>query len=541
MPEEKPERMSIEVIEVSPRIVVPPASSTVAGEVFRQLLQQAIRVADQANSQAVRMASDFAEVYRREQAVRLEYETKLREMRLLERQSTRYAEDLATMLRSERERREQLETALEAERVANEELRRTGLQGISHLLLAATIKDQTTGAHLLRVRKYVEAIGTRLGLPAQIVEEFGYSSVMHDVGKIHTPDHILQSEHHLSSEEFEVIKQHCIDGEVMLGSARFFETARAIAREHHERWDGRGYPDGKKGDGISLAARIVSVADVFDALTSKRPYKTAWTIEEGMAAVIAGIRRAVRSRGRRCLPGAPGRRQYRARQAGGRDRSARLSLRPVHASAPPPTTLAAHESATKTPSATETNQSGHRCIARDQTRDNSADDDRAHGAADEPSERARKRHRRGSQRGRSQRGGRATEIDRPCSRGVRPRSAPRPRPRDAAARWLGQELVGAHARLHRADRDERAPTATAARDPPHDSSSSPRMNEAPTNASAATEPTKSHAAQKPKVCTANPIAGAPIITPAVPPIAARPCAAPGAAGSDAAAVLNTAE
>ncbi|HET9808990.1 MAG TPA: HD domain-containing phosphohydrolase [Candidatus Limnocylindria bacterium] len=288
MPEERPERMSIEVIEVSPRINVPSASSTVAGEVFRQLLQQAIRVADQANSQAVRMASDFAEVYRREQAVRLEYETKLREIRLLERQSTRYAEDLATMLRSERERREQLETALEAERVANEELRRTGLQGISHLLLAATIKDQTTGAHLLRVRKYVEAIGTGLGLAAQVVEEFGYSSVMHDVGKIHTPDHILQSEHHLSPEEFEVIKQHCIDGEVMLGSARFFETARAIAREHHERWDGRGYPDGKKGDGISLAARIVSVADVFDALTSKRPYKTAWTIEEGMSAVIAG-------------------------------------------------------------------------------------------------------------------------------------------------------------------------------------------------------------------------------------------------------------
>jgi putative two-component system response regulator len=234
------------------------------------------------------MASDFAEVYRREQSVRLDFEMKLREMRLLERQSTRYAEDLAVMLRSERERREQLETALEAERIANEELRRTGLQGISHLLLAATIKDQTTGSHLLRVRKYVEAIGTRLGLASQIVEEFGYSSVMHDVGKIHTPDHILQSEHHLSTDEFEVIKQHCIDGEVMLGQARFFETARAIAREHHERWDGRGYPDGKKGDKISLAARIVSVADVFDALTSKRPYKTAWTIEEGMAAVIAG-------------------------------------------------------------------------------------------------------------------------------------------------------------------------------------------------------------------------------------------------------------
>jgi len=234
------------------------------------------------------MAADFAETYRREQAIRVEYEAKLRELRLMERQTTRYAEDLSQMLRTERERREELERALNQERVANEELRRTGLQGISHLLLAATLKDQTTGAHLLRVRRYVEAISARLGLPTEVTEEMGYSSVMHDVGKIHTPDHILQSEHHLSTEEFDIIKQHCIDGEIMLGDARFFETARAVAREHHERWDGNGYPDGKKGDQISLAARIVSVADVFDALTSKRPYKDAWSVDEGMASIKAG-------------------------------------------------------------------------------------------------------------------------------------------------------------------------------------------------------------------------------------------------------------
>ena len=245
-------------------------------------------MADRANSQSVRMAADFAEIYRREQVIRTEYETKLRELGLMEKQTTRYAEDLAQLLNAERERRAELERALEQERIANEELRRTGLQGISHLLLAATLKDQNTGSHLLRVRRYVEAIAGRLGLPAQLVEEFGYSSVMHDVGKIHTPDHILQSEHHLSSEEFEVIKQHCIDGEVMLGDARFFETARAVAREHHERWDGKGYPDGKKGSEISLAARIVSVADVFDALTSKRPYKDAWSLAEGMASITAG-------------------------------------------------------------------------------------------------------------------------------------------------------------------------------------------------------------------------------------------------------------
>src|SRR6266850_2909182 len=280
--------MTIEVVEVSPNISLPADTQTVAGEVFRQLLQQAIRVADQANSQSVRMAADFAEIYQREQVIRTEYESKLRELGLMEKQTTRYAEDLAQLLNAERERRAELERALEQERIANEELRRTGLQGISHLLLAATLKDQNTGSHLLRVRRYVEAIATRLGLPAQLVEEFGYSSVMHDVGKIHTPDHILQSEHHLSSEEFEVIKQHCIDGEVMLGDARFFETARAVAREHHEKWDGTGYPDGKKGSEISLAARIVSVADVFDALTSKRPYKDAWSPEEGMRSIRAG-------------------------------------------------------------------------------------------------------------------------------------------------------------------------------------------------------------------------------------------------------------
>jgi putative two-component system response regulator len=276
----------VETVDVSPRDAGVPQA--LGPDVFRQLLHQAVRVADMANEQAMRMALDFAKVYEREQGVRKEFESQIKQMSLMERQATRYAEDLAGMLRSERERRQDLERALDQERIANEELRRTGLQGISHLVLAATLKDRTTGTHLQRVRRYVEAIAERLGLPAGRVEEFGYSSVMHDVGKIHTPDHILQSEHQLSDAEFNVIKQHCIDGEKMLGKARFFETARAIAREHHERWDGKGYPDGKKGEEISLAARIVSVADVFDALVTKRPYKDAWSAEAGLKAIESG-------------------------------------------------------------------------------------------------------------------------------------------------------------------------------------------------------------------------------------------------------------
>src|SRR5947207_811793 len=176
MPDQDSQRMTVEVVEVSPNIVVPSESHGVAGEVFRQLLQQAIRVADQANAQSVRMAADFAEIYRREQVIRNEYEAKLKELRLMERQTTRYAEDLAQMLRNERERREELERALNQERVANEELRRTGLQGISHLLLAATLKDQTTGAHLLRVRRYVEAIAARLGLPTELTARRPYKA-----------------------------------------------------------------------------------------------------------------------------------------------------------------------------------------------------------------------------------------------------------------------------------------------------------------------------------------------------------------------------
>ncbi|HEV8534911.1 MAG TPA: HD-GYP domain-containing protein [Candidatus Limnocylindria bacterium] len=277
----------VETVDVSPRMPDVPTDGQ-GPDVFRQLLHQAVRVADLANAQAMRMALDFAKVYEREQGVRKEFESQLKQMTLMEKQATRYAEDLASMLHSERERRQELERALEQEQIANEELRRTGLQGISHLLLAATIKDRTTGEHLRRVRGYVEAIADRVGLTPDLVEEFGYSSVMHDVGKIHTPDHILQSEHHLTDEQFGVIKQHCIDGERMLGEARFFETARAIAREHHERWDGRGYPDGKKGEDISLAARIVSVADVFDALTSKRPYKEAWSAKAGLEAIESG-------------------------------------------------------------------------------------------------------------------------------------------------------------------------------------------------------------------------------------------------------------
>ncbi|MEP7003738.1 MAG: HD-GYP domain-containing protein [Chloroflexota bacterium] len=276
---------NVELVELGQALSADTESK--APEIFRQLLQQAIRVAEEANSQALRMAQDFAAVYAREQRLAKDFDAKLGELALLERQATRYAEDLATLLRLERERRRELERALVAEQHANVEMRRTGLQGVSHILMAVTLKDMTTGQHLVRVRMYVESICAKLGLPPETIEEFGYSSVLHDVGKIQTPDDILGAPHELSVDQFETIKQHCADGEAMLGDALFFATGRLVAREHHERWDGTGYPDRKKGEEISLAARIVAVADVFDALTSKRPYKEAWSSERGLAAIEA--------------------------------------------------------------------------------------------------------------------------------------------------------------------------------------------------------------------------------------------------------------
>lgn len=268
----------------------PPAGGPDGGaeEMLKRLLEQALRAAQLANAQAVRMATDFSETYGREQKLARDLEAKVQELQMTQRQATVFAEDLAQMLRTERTRRRELERALEQLRALNEELRRTGLQAISHLALAASIKDKDTGTHLQRVRRYVEAVARHLGLPQEQVEELGYSSVMHDVGKIHTPDHILQSQQGLSPEEFEVIKQHCLDGEKILGEGRFFETARSIAREHHERWDGQGYPFALKGEEISLGARIVSVCDVFDALTSRRAYKEPWKIEQGMQAIAEG-------------------------------------------------------------------------------------------------------------------------------------------------------------------------------------------------------------------------------------------------------------
>jgi putative two-component system response regulator len=108
---------------------------------------------------------------------------------------------------------------------------------------------------------------------------------MHDVGKIGIPDHILLKPGKLDADEWEVMKSHSVIGAEIIGSdqSELMRLSRVIAESHHEKWDGAGYPQGLRGEEIPLAARIVAIADVFDALTSERPYKKAWTVEEATA------------------------------------------------------------------------------------------------------------------------------------------------------------------------------------------------------------------------------------------------------------------
>lgn len=153
-------------------------------------------------------------------------------------------------------------------------------EGIYMLAKAAEAKDRTTGDHVNRVKNMSFSICKSIGMTDEKSDEIAYSSILHDVGKIHIPDAILNKPGSLDNEEWIIMKTHTIAGESILGNKEFYATAREIARSHHENWDGTGYPDGLRGEAIPVSARIVAVADVFDALQHDRPYKSAWPIEK---------------------------------------------------------------------------------------------------------------------------------------------------------------------------------------------------------------------------------------------------------------------
>jgi len=152
-------------------------------------------------------------------------------------------------------------------------LRREDESVLLSLAQAIELKDPSTRGHCDRVAEHATAIATAMGLPRLTVRDIRYGSWLHDCGKIGIPEAILNGNHRLSDEEFEHIKQHSEWGADVAEKARISQTACNIIRYHHERVDGKGYPDGLAGDSIPLEARIVAVADVYDALVTDRPYR----------------------------------------------------------------------------------------------------------------------------------------------------------------------------------------------------------------------------------------------------------------------------
>ncbi|MFH1875798.1 MAG: HD domain-containing phosphohydrolase [Candidatus Omnitrophota bacterium] len=180
-----------------------------------------------------------------------------------------------------------VDKAYEKLRDAYAQIKNSYAEMIFRFALIAEYKDESTGSHLVRIADYCTEIARGLGLSREEIEELRYASPMHDVGKLVIPDAILKKESGLTPEEREVMKRHTTLGADVFKDSRqpILKIARLVSLTHHERFDGTGYPQGLKGTEIPLFGRIVALADVFDALTSERPYKKAYDFNEAIKIV----------------------------------------------------------------------------------------------------------------------------------------------------------------------------------------------------------------------------------------------------------------
>lgn len=196
--------------------------------------------------------------------------------------------------REARAREEQLEIyaadlreSFKRERAQAEQLRRSYKATVRALSNAVEKRDAYTGEHAERVTAYGIEVARVVGLSVEEQPELEFGFLLHDIGKVAVSDSILHKPEPLSDTERAVMEQHPVIGEQIIAGIEFLADAVAVVRHHHERWDGTGYPDKLRGEDIPLAARVFSVADVLDALTTNRPYRPASPLAEARAMIVA--------------------------------------------------------------------------------------------------------------------------------------------------------------------------------------------------------------------------------------------------------------
>jgi len=164
---------------------------------------------------------------------------------------------------------------------AHENLKESYVDSIHRLVMAAEYRDEDTGDHIIRIGEYSPFIAEKLNLPKEFIDTIRYASPMHDIGKIGIPDNILLKPGRLTDIEFETIKTHTTIGAKLLShsKSKIIQMAEEIALTHHEKFNGKGYPNQLKGTDIPISGRIIAIADTFDAITSKRPYKEPYPFE----------------------------------------------------------------------------------------------------------------------------------------------------------------------------------------------------------------------------------------------------------------------
>jgi putative two-component system response regulator len=174
--------------------------------------------------------------------------------------------------------------------IRTRELQKTRLEIIKRLGRAAEFRDNETGNHVLRMSHYSRLIARTAGLGDTVAEMLFLAAPMHDIGKIGTPDYVLLKPGKLNAQEWDIMKQHVTMGAEIIGDHPddLLAMARTVALSHHEKWDGTGYPLGLKGKDIPTVGQVVAIADVFDALTSSRPYKAPWPMEQAIQTIIDG-------------------------------------------------------------------------------------------------------------------------------------------------------------------------------------------------------------------------------------------------------------